>query len=318
LEYTSLGGTGIRVSRIGLGTWQFSEDWGVTRFEDAKAIVRAAIESGVNLFDTALRYGNGMSERFLGRALRELGVDWGDVVVVTKIPGEMLGYDDVFRAVEISLKRLGAPSIPVLLAHWPPLWRHVPICEYARAFERLVAMGKVEYIGLSDHPLELVEAFRNCLARLDVDVLQYKLNIVERDAEKELLPYAEELGATFLAWSPLAKGAVLGKFSLEDVGKFSDYRRLEPMYKPRNYSQILRLAEELRRIAEKYGKTPAQVALNWLLALSDAIIPIPGATKPEQVKENAGSAGWRLSWEDWRRLDELSKSLRISYVVYEE
>ena len=307
MEYTTLGGTGVRISRIGLGTWQFSSDWGVTSFDDAKAIISSAIDNGINLFDTALRYGGGASERFLGRALRELKVRRDEVVVVTKVPGEMLGYDDVFKAVELSLKRLGMSSVDVLLAHWPPIWRHIPICEYARAFERLAVMGKVEYIGLSDHPVELVEAFRNCLSRMDVEVLQYKFNLVERDAEKEAIPYGESLGATILAWSPLAKGALLGKYSLEELERLSGYRAVEPMYAPQNYRQILRLAEVLREVGEKYGKTPAQVALNWLLTFSDSIVPIPGATKPSHVSDNAGAAGWRMSWEDWRRIDEVSR-----------
>jgi len=318
LEYTSLGGTGLRISRIGLGTWQFSEDWGVTSYERARAIVEAAVDSGINLFDTALRYGGGLSERFLGRSLRDLGLGEDDVVVVTKVPGEMLGYDDVFRAVEVSLKRLGFKRIHVLLAHWPPLWRHVSTCEYARAFERLVSMGRVDYIGLSDHPLELVEAFRNCLSRIDVDVLQYKLNLAERDAEREILPYAEGIGATFLAWSPLAKGAILQPVPPEKLGELGDYRVREPLYHPRNYLQLRSLYEALREVAGKYGKTPAQVALNWLLSLSDSIVPIPGATRPEQVRENAGAAGWRLSWEDWRRLDEASRALRLTYVTFDE
>ncbi len=318
MEYTTLGGTGLRVSRIGLGTWQFSEDWGVTSYERAKAIVEAAVESGINLFDTAFRYGQGLSERLLGRALRELGVGYDDIVVVTKIPGELLSRDDVFRAVDVSLRRLGFGAIHVLLAHWPPLWRHIPVCEYARAFERLVVMGKVHYIGLSDHPLELVEAFRSCLSRIDVDVLQYKLNLAEREAERDVLPYAEDLGASLMAWSPLAKGAIVRSVEPERLRELRDYRRLDPLYHPVNYSQLMKLYEEVKRVADKYGKTPAQVALNWLLMLSDVVIPIPGATRPEQVRENAGAAGWRMSWSDWRALDEASRRLRLTYVVQEE
>ncbi|MCE4611785.1 MAG: aldo/keto reductase [Desulfurococcales archaeon] len=318
MEYTSLGGTGIRVSRIGLGTWQFSDDWGVTSYDRAKAIVGAALEAGINLFDTALRYGGGLSERFLGRALKELGAREDDIVVVTKIPGEMLSYDDVFKAVDVSLRRLGLTSIPVLLAHWPPLWRHIPTCEYARAFERLVTLGKVEYIGLSDHPIELVEAFRNCLSRIEVDVLQYKLNLAEREAERELLPYAEGLGATFLAWSPLAKGALAKTIPPEKLGELRDYRRVDPLHHPVNYPQLQKLYEEVARIAERRGKTPAQVALNWLLQLSDIVIPIPGATSPEQVRENADATGWRLTWEEWRLLDEASRRVKLTYVTQSE
>ena len=119
MEYTVLGSTGLRVSRVGLGTWQFSEAWGVTGFEEAKAIVTKALEVGINLFDTAMVYGRGMSEEFLGRALREAGVKRDGVVVATKIPGEFLQPYDVARAVDRSLKRLGLGHIDLLQVHWP-------------------------------------------------------------------------------------------------------------------------------------------------------------------------------------------------------
>jgi len=316
MEYTVLGSTGVRVSRIGLGTWQFSEAWGVTSYEDARRIVEAALEHGVNLFDTAMVYGRGMSEEFLGRALRELGARRDEVVVATKIPGEFLQPWDVFRAVDRSLRRLGLGHIDVLQVHWPPCWHNFPTCRYMRALERLVELGKVEYLGLSDYPVELVEAARSCLARHDVEVLQVRYNLVERWAEEEHLPYAEEAGMSLLAWSPLAKGALLGKYSLEEAQRLGDVRSREPIFHPENYSQILGLAAKLREVAERYGKTPAQVALNWLLTTSSAVIPIPGARRPEQVAENAGAAGWRLSYEDWRLLDEESRRIRVTYVTW--
>ncbi len=316
MEYTVLGSTGVRVSRIGLGTWQFSEAWGVTRYEDAKAIIAKAVELGINLFDTAMVYGRGLSEEFLGRALQETGVSRDEVVVATKIPGEFLQPWDVFRAVDRSLRRLGLGHIDVLQVHWPPCWHNFPTCRYMRALERLVELGKVSYLGLSDYPVELVDAARSCLARHDVEVLQVRYNLVERWAEEEHLPYAEEAGMSLLAWSPLAKGAVLGKYSLEEAQRLEDVRSRDPLFHPENYQQILGLAEELRSVAEKYGKTPAQVALNWLVTASSTVIPIPGAKSPGQVEDNAGAVGWRLSYEDWRRLDEASRKIRISYVTW--
>lgn len=316
MEYTVLGKTGLKVSRIGLGTWQFSEAWGVTRYEDAKAIVAKALELGINLFDTAMVYGRGMSEEFLGRALRELGAKRDEVVVATKIPGEFLQPDDVFRAVDRSLRRLGLGSIDVLQIHWPPCWHNFPTCRYMRALERLVELGKVGSLGLSDYPVELAEAARSCLARHDVEVLQVRYNLAERWAEEEHLPYAERNGMSLLAWSPLAKGAVLGKYSLEDLEKLQDVRSRDPLFHPENYRQLLGLAEKLKEVARRYGKTPAQVALNWLISSSSVVIPIPGAKNPGQVEDNAGAVGWRLSYEDWRLLDEESRRLRITYVTW--
>ena len=316
MEYTALGATGLKVSRIGLGTWQFSEAWGVTSFEEAKRIVGKALELGINLFDTAMVYGRGLSEEFLGRALRELGAKRDEVVVATKIPGEFLQPDDVPRAVEGSLRRLGLDSIDVLQIHWPPCWHNFPTCRYMRALERLVELGKVGYLGLSDYPVELAEAARSCLAKHDIEVIQVRYNLAERWAEEEHLPYAEANSMSLLAWSPLAKGAILGKYTLEEAASLQDVRSREPLFHPQNYRQLLGLAAALKKVAEKYGKTPAQVALNWLITTSDAVIPIPGAKRPEQVEDNAGAVGWRLSFEDWRLLDEESKKLRITYVTW--
>ncbi len=316
MEYTTLGSTGIKVSRIGLGTWQFSQTWGMTDYETAKRIIEASLDEGVNLIDTAMVYGRGMSEEFVGRALKELGVKRDEVVIATKIPGDFLAYDDVFRAVDRSLKRLQVDYIDVMQVHWPPCWHNFPTCEYMRALERLVVLGKIGYIGLSDFPLELADAARACLSRVDVEVMQYRFNLAERQAEKELIPYAEENGMTFLAWSPLAKGAILGKYTLEEARQLQDVRSGDPLFMEENYKQILELAAIIKELAEKYGKTPAQVALNWLIGFSDIIIPIPGAKSPEQARQNAGAAGWRLSYEDWRRLDEASKKLKITYVSW--
>lgn len=316
VEYTELGSTGIKVSRIGLGAWQFSQSWGVTDYEKAKAIISKALELGINLIDTAIVYGRGMSEEFIGRALKDLGVKRDEVVIATKIPGEMLSYDDVFKATRRSLERLQTSYIDLMQVHWPPCWHNIPTCEYMKALERLLNQGLINAIGLSDHPVELVESARTCLARADVEVIQARFNPVELDAEKELIPYAEENDMSFLAWSPLAKGAVLGKYTLEDVRKLEDVRAGDPVFHPENYKQILQVADVIKEVAAKHGKTPAQVVLNWLIMYSDVIIPIPGAKSPQQVEDNAGAMGWRLSREDWLRIYEAARSIRISRVTF--
>jgi len=315
-EYTRLGSTGIKVSRIGLGAWQFSGSWGVTDYEKAKSIIAAALEAGVNLIDTAIVYGRGMSETFVGRALRDLGVKRDEVVIATKIPGEMLRYDDVIKATRRSLERLQTSYIDLMQVHWPPCWHNIPTCEYMHALELLLKKGLIRAIGLSDFPVELVEAARSCLASADVEVLQVRFNLVELEATLEHIPYAESEGMSVLAWSPLAKGAVLGKYSLEEVEKLQDVRAGDPIFHPDNYRQILGLASIIKEIAARTGKTPAQVALNWLISYSDAVIPIPGAKSPEQARENAGAMGWRLSSDDFLLILEKSRSLRISRVTY--
>jgi len=316
MEYTRLGKTDLKISRIGLGTWQFSEAWGVLDYNLAKEIVAKAIEVGINFFDTAMVYGRGRSEEYLGRALKDLGVKRDEVVIATKIPGDFLAYDDVFRAVDKSLRRLGVRYIDLMQVHWPPCWHNHPTCEYMKALERLVHLGKIRYIGLSDYPVELVEAARQCLSTTDIVSLQFRYNLIERQAEKELIPYAEKHGMTILPWSPLAKGALTGKYTPENFPEFQDVRSSDPVFYLDNFKKVWRLAKELKYTGEKYDKTPAQVALNWLIMYSPLIVPIPGAKKPEHVIDNAGAVDWRLSYDDWRRIDEISKEIKITYVTW--
>ncbi|MEM0100533.1 MAG: aldo/keto reductase [Desulfurococcaceae archaeon] len=316
MEYTNLGWTDLKISRIGLGTWQFSEAWGVVNYESAKAVIAKAIESGINFFDTAMVYGRGLSEEFLGKALKELGVPRDNVVIATKIPGEFLNPDDVFRAVDKSLRRLGVNSIDLLQIHWPPCWHNYPTALYARALERLIAIGKVNFIGVSNYPIALIEELRSYFSFTDIVSMQYRFNLVERWAEIELIPYAEANDLTFLPWSPLAKGALTGKYTLENLQQFTDLRSNEPVFHIENFKKINELIDVLRKLAEKYGKTPAQIALNWLIKYSPTIVPIPGAKTPGQVLENAGSIGWELSYEDWRLIDEISRNIRITYVTW--
>ncbi|HDD26809.1 MAG TPA: aldo/keto reductase [Acidilobales archaeon] len=318
MEYVKLGKTDVKVSRIGLGVWQFSEAWGVTDYSLAKSIVFKALDLGINFFDTAMVYGLGMSEDFLGRALREYGIRRDEVVISTKIPGEFLNPYDIPRSVSKSLSLLRTDYVDLLLAHWPPCWHNYPTCEYARSMERLVRLGKVRYLGLSDFPVELVESFRSCLAREDVVILQIRYNLIERWAEKELIPYAERNNISVMAWSPLAKGALTGKYTPNNLPRFQDVRAGDPIFHVKNFTNIWSVVNLIKELSEKYGKTPSQIALNWLIMSSPVVIPIPGAKKPEQVEDNAGATGWRLSYEDWRLLDEASSKLVINYSVWYE
>jgi len=211
MEYRELGWTGLKVSAVSLGAWQFSESWGVLDYNLAKSIIEKAVNVGINFIDTAAVYGRGKSEEFVGRALKELGVK-DKVLIATKLPGDFMNEYDVFKGTERSLKRLGVDVIDLMQVHWPPIWHNFPTCEYMRALERLVIMGKIRYIGLSDFPVELIESARQCLSVTDIVSIQIRYNLVERYAEKELIPYAEREGLAILAWSPIAKGALSGKY----------------------------------------------------------------------------------------------------------
>jgi aryl-alcohol dehydrogenase-like predicted oxidoreductase len=316
MEYTNLGKTSLKVSRIGLGAWQFSESWGLTEYQEAKKIIGKAVELDINFFDTAMVYGGGLSENILGKALNEIGVRRDQVVVSTKIPGEFLNPEDIYKSVNKSIEILGLKYIDVLLAHWPPCWHNYPTYKYARAMEKLVKMGLVSYLGLSDFPVELVESFRSSLASTDIEVLQIRYNLLERWAEEELIPYAEACNMTVQAWSPIAKGALTGKYTPENLPRFEDVRAGEPIFHPDNFSRIWPLIVKLRELGEKYGKKPVQIALNWLIMSSPVVVPIPGAKNAQQVEEFVDSIGWRMSYGDWIELEELSSRINIIQSIY--
>jgi aryl-alcohol dehydrogenase-like predicted oxidoreductase len=313
MEFRYIGGA--KVSAVGLGTWQFSDAWGITSYDAAKSIVEKALNVEINFFDTAAVYGMGMSEKFLGQALKELG-EREKVVIATKIPGEFLSRHDVLKATRRSLERLGTSYIDLMQVHWPPCWDNIPTCEYIRALEELVHIGAIRMIGLSDFPPELIESAWSCLSTEDIMSIQVKYNLVERDAEKEIIPYAEANNISVLAWSPLAKGALSGKYTPENLPKFSDVRSGSAVFHPENFKQIYEVVKILEEIGAKYGKKPSQVALKWLLMASEKVIVIPGAKSPEQVEENVGASDWIMGLEDWMRLEEESSKIRITRVLW--
>jgi len=316
MEYHQLGKTREKISAVGLGTWQFGDAWGVKDYNLAKNIIEKALEMGINLIDTAAVYGRGLSEEFIGKALKELNAR-EEVFIATKLPGEFLNHGDVFKATERCLKRLQTDVIDLMQVHWPPAWHNYPTCEYMRALEKLVRLGKIRYIGVSNFPPELLESAQACLAREEIVSNQVRYNVIEREAEKEIIPYAEKHGQTILAWSPLAKGAVTGKYTPDNLPKFTDVRQGDPIFHPENFPQIYEnVVKLIVEIAKKYGKTPAQVSLNWLVMSSDTVVPIPGAKNPKQVEDNAQAVGWRLSYEDWRKIEEASRKTWFTRVTW--
>ncbi|HEW93222.1 MAG TPA: aldo/keto reductase [Thermoprotei archaeon] len=314
MELMEFGWTGEKISRIGLGLWQISDAWGLTDYNAAKKVIETAYELGVTFYDTAIVYGDGLSEEYLGRVIKELGIR-DNIFIASKIPGEYLARDDVYRAVELSRRRLGVDVIDLMQVHWPPLWHNIPTCEYMKVLENLVHHGIVRYIGLSDFPVELIDSARACLGYTDIASIQIRYNLVERDAEKEIIPYAVANDLVIIPWSPLAKGALTGKYTPDNLPEFEDVRRKEPIFHPSNFREVYKLVKVLEEVGEKYGKKPAQIALNWIIAAYPNILPIPGAKNPDQIKVNVGSVGWRLSYEDWFKIDQVSREVIIRRVI---
>ena len=312
MEFGRLGKSDLKVSRVGLGGWQFgSRPWGLTDKELIKEIVNTALDLGINLIDTAEGYGEGFSERVIGEAIRERG-DREDVVIATKVSSWHLRYRDVLKACKRSLERLQTGYIDLYQIHWPHMY--TPLKETMSALERLVDEGKVRYIGLSNFPPCLIREAVNCLKKYDVVSNQVVYNVVERDIEEEILPTMRELGIDTIAYSPLAMGLLTGKYDESSTFPEGDVRSWHPLFTIRsNYLQALEVVRLLKEIAGKYGKEVPQVAINWLLKFDD-VFPIFGAKRPEHVVINAGSAGWRLSDEDWRRITEASNRLNFTFV----
>ena len=310
MERVKLGRSGIKVSRLGLGAWQAGgKQWGEdVRDRDCIAAIMRANELGVNLVDTAEVYGNGHSEEVVGRAVEKIGRD--NIVVATKVAGSHLRRDDVLKACEASLKRLGIDSVDLYQVHWPSVWEQVPLSETMKALEKLHNDGKIRAIGVSNFAVRDLEEARSALSATDIVSNQVQYSMIHREIEKEVLPYCQKEGITVLAWGPLGEGALTGKYSKRRRPK-DQVREGHSFFRPDNIESINRLVRVLEEVGGKRGKSPAQIALNWLTT-NDCVVPIPGAKNPKQVEENAGAGGWSLTREELSRIERALSTVTIS------
>lgn len=292
--YVRLGKGGPRVSAVGLGFWEIgSTSWKGSEGASVD-IVRAAIDNGINFFDTAEVYGMGRSERSLGYAARTLGLRSDDIVIATKVAGFRPLRWLVVKAAEASARRLGLrPSL--LQLHWPPpAW--VPLCEPLRGLEDAVKMGLAEFIGVSNFPGRMLEEAASCLRSAEIVSDQVEYSLAFRTPELDVFRTAGKLGASIIAYSPLAKGALAGAAAARRVQKMDS--------RFREASQDIELQEALAKVAMSHGATKAQVALSWIV--SKGAVPIPGTTKPGRVAELARSAELRLADDELSLLDRTS------------
>ncbi|TLZ41251.1 MAG: aldo/keto reductase [Methanobacteriota archaeon] len=310
MDQVNLGRSGTRVSSIGTGTWQAGDDtWGpdVNDRDCIDAIVRAS-ELGMGLVDTAENYGRGHSEEVLGRAIKKAGRR--NVFVATKVSEHHLRPADVEKACNASLKRLGITHIDLYQVHWTDPYDQVPLQETMKAMERLEKRGVVSHIGVSNFAVRDLEEARSALSRTDIVSNQVQYNLLHRNVEAQVVPYCRRERISILAFSPLARGALTGKY--RSSKRPSDaVRTRDVFFRSENLRLMTPLLTGLKRIAKAHGKTSAQVALAWLRS-QPGIIPIPGTKRPEQTEENAGAAGWDLTSTEWRELDRLSQSLRLN------
>jgi len=314
MKTRKLGNSQLEVSAIGLGCMGLSHGYGpATDKQAAISLIRAAVDRGVTLFDTAEVYGPYLNEEVVGEALAPMR---NRVVIATKF-GFTFGDDgkqqilnsrpDHIRwAVEGSLKRLRTDVIDLLYQH--RVDPDVPIEEVAGTVKDLIAEGKVKHFGLSEAG---VQTIRRAHAVQPVTALQSEYSLWWREPEQEILPTLEELGIGFVPFSPLGKGFLTGAIGADATFGSNDFRSIVPRFSPEALQANQALVDLLNQIANDRGVTPAQIALAWLLAQKPWIVPIPGTTKLHRLDENLSAAAIVLNDDDMRSLAKLLAEIKV-------
>jgi aryl-alcohol dehydrogenase-like predicted oxidoreductase len=306
------------VTPIGLGVMQFSGGSGIFKMvfpdlsqEQMTAIIKTALDGGINWFDTAEMYGRGKSEQGLANALHELEQVDLDVIIGTKWFPIFRTASNIPRSIDARLKFLDGYTIDLYMVHQP--WGFSSPEKEMDAMADLVEEGKIRSVGVSNFNLDQMTRAHKALEKrgLPLAVNQVQYSLLHRKIESDgVLQAAKDLGITIVAWSPLARGILSGKY-YNDPGSYDQLPIGRKMMMGKEIKGSTPVVAELSGIAEKYQVTPAQVALNWLINIhGETVVAIPGASKVHQAAESAGAMEFKLSEEELAKLDELSQDFR--------
>jgi aryl-alcohol dehydrogenase-like predicted oxidoreductase len=311
MELIGIPGTSLEISRVALGTWAIGGwMWGGTDEQESAATIRAAVERGINLIDTAPAYGFGRSEEIVGSALREAGLR-SRVVIATKVglqwkDGKVFrnaSREQINKEIASSLCRLRTDYIDIYQVHWPdPL---TPIEETAEALGALYRQGMIRAIGVSNFSIEQMDLFRQVAP---LHVLQPPYNLFERAAEAELLPYCQKLGIATLGYGALCRGLLSGRIQPDTTFLGDDLRRTDPKFQLPRLAQYVAAVEQLDQLAqERFGKRVIHLAVRWALdqGISTALW---GARKPDQLRAVDEVMGWRLDADSKAEIERIVRA----------
>lgn len=308
METVQIADTGIRATRIALGTWSIGGAlWGGTEESQALDTIRVALDRGITTIDTAPVYGFGTAEERVGKVLAERDRD--SVVIATKVGLEWNDDGDVWRnsdpsrirrEIEDSLRRLGTDHVDLYQVHWPD--SQVPFEETARTLEDLHREGKIRAVGVSNYSPEQMDAFR---AAAPLHACQPPYNLFEREIERQVLPYCRDHGIAVLAYGALCRGLLSGKMSKDRSFEGDDIRQEDPKFQGRRFDRYLAAVDRLDALArERFGKRVIHLGLRWILDRG-VDIALWGARKPEQLDPVGEVSGWSLSDDDMAEIDRI-------------